>query len=210
MGGALIGSPTDQVPAVASATSRSIPKRPCLGLLRAGDPKGGWPGPGTPREAVRQIYVHADAELASVWIDELIADMSSEGKPTEVRSLARILSCWKYHIAAWHKVKLTNGPTEAAKNLIKRVKRTAFGFGNIRNYRTQSLLSAGNPNWSLFATITAHGDPKRPLRGWSDQGVRSKAAFAGLGEVSPKDVIEISRWQGNLPAAAPEWDQTDP
>ena len=38
---------------------------------------------------------------------------------------------------------MTNGPTEAANNLIKRVKRVAFGFTRFRNYRIRVLLYAG-------------------------------------------------------------------
>ncbi len=39
-------------------------------------------------------------------------------------------------------------------NLIKRVKRAAFGFTSFRNYRIRSLLYAGKPNWDLLATVT--------------------------------------------------------
>lgn len=39
-------------------------------------------------------------------------------------------------------------------NLIKRVKRVAFGFSRFRNYRIRTLLYAGRPNWALLATIT--------------------------------------------------------
>jgi transposase len=49
---------------------------------------------------------------------------------------------------------VTNGPTESMNNLIKRVKRGAFGFTSFRNYRIRSLLYAGNPRWALLATIT--------------------------------------------------------
>ena len=124
-----------------------------LGLLRAGDPNGEVTTAWHAKEAVRGIYAHDDADLASQWVDELIVDMASEDKPTEVRSLARTLIRWKDQIVAWHKVKLTNGPTEAANNLIKRVKRTAFGFRSFANYRIRSLLYAGKPDWSLLATI---------------------------------------------------------
>src|SRR5215208_3466877 len=48
---------------------------------------------------------------------------------------------------------VSNGPTEAANNLIKRVKRVAFGFTRWRNYRIRVLLYAGRPNWDLLATI---------------------------------------------------------
>jgi len=40
--------------------------------------------------------------------------------------------------------KVSNGPTEAANNLIKRVKRAAFGFTSFRNYRIRSLLYAAD------------------------------------------------------------------
>jgi hypothetical protein len=46
------------------------------------------------------------------------------------------------------------GPSEAANNLIKRIKRIAFGFTRFSNYRVRVLLYAGRPNWNLLATIT--------------------------------------------------------
>ncbi len=48
---------------------------------------------------------------------------------------------------------MTNGPTEAANNLIKRVKRVASGFTRFRNHRIRVLLYAGKPNWDLLAAI---------------------------------------------------------
>jgi len=57
--------------------------------------------------------------------------------------------------AEWHQANVSNGPTEAANNLIKVVKRiSAFGFTSFWNYRIRALLYAGKPNWSLLATIT--------------------------------------------------------
>jgi len=49
---------------------------------------------------------------------------------------------------------VTNGPTEAANNLIKRIKRIACGFRRFRNYRIRALLYAGRPNWDLLPAIT--------------------------------------------------------
>lgn len=125
-----------------------------IGLLQAGDPKGDVTTAWHAKEAVRDIYAHRDVTLAGQWVDELIVDMASDDKPTEIRSLARTLKRWKDHIIAWHIEKLTNGPAEAANNLIKRVKRVAFGFRSFTNYRVRSLLYAGRPNWALLATIT--------------------------------------------------------
>jgi Transposase len=67
------------------------------------------------------------------------------------RSLGRTLLRWKDQIAAWHRAQVSNGPTEGANNLIKRIKRVAFGFTNFRNYRVRVLLYAGKPNWDLLA-----------------------------------------------------------
>ena len=55
---------------------------------------------------------------------------------------------------AWHGALVTNGPTEAVNNLIKRIKRIGFGFRRFAHYRTRGLLYAGKPNWVLLATIT--------------------------------------------------------
>jgi transposase len=125
-----------------------------LGLLRAGDPKGEVTTAWHAKEAVRELYAHTNAALALEWVERLAADMADSDNPIEVRSLGKTLRRWKQQIAAWHRAQVTNGPTEAANNLIKRVKRAAFGFTSFRNYRVRSLLYAGKPNWALLATIT--------------------------------------------------------
>ena len=80
--------------------------------------------------------------------------MADSDNPIEVRSLGRTLKRWKEQIVAWHRSQVTNGPTEAANNLIKRVKRAAFGMRSFRNYRIRSILYAGKVNWSLLRTLT--------------------------------------------------------
>jgi len=106
------------------------------------------------KEAVRELYTHTDPELALEWVDRLALDMEDRDHPTEVRSLGRTLHRWRLQIAAWHGALVTNGPTEAMNNLIKRVKRAAFGFRRFRSYRVRALLYTGKPNWSLLATIS--------------------------------------------------------
>ena len=69
------------------------------------------------------------------------------------------LKNWRDEIIAWHKIQISNGPTEGAlqiraNNLIKRVKRVAFGFRSFRNFRVRVLLYAGRPDWSKLAGIT--------------------------------------------------------
>jgi transposase len=125
-----------------------------LGLLAAGDPRGEVTTCWHAKEAVRALYFHTDPELALEWVTRLGHDLQDADCPPEIRRLGRTLIRWRHQIAAWHEAHVTNGPTEAANNLIKRVKRVAFGFSRFRNYRIRTLLYAGRPNWSLLATIT--------------------------------------------------------
>ena len=125
-----------------------------LGLLDAGDPHGEVRTAWHAKEVVRSIYAHYDPDLAVEFVERLGRDLQDKSCPVEVRSLGRTLIRWKDQIAAWHHAHVTNGPTEAANNLIKRIKRVAFGFTRFRNYRIRVLLYAGKPNWDLLATIT--------------------------------------------------------
>jgi transposase len=125
-----------------------------LGLLDAGDPRGEVRMAWHAKEVVRSIYDHHDPDLALTFVERLGHDLQDESCPIEVHSLGRTLLRWKHQIAAWHQAHVSNGPTEAANNLIKRVNRIAFGFTRFRNYRIRVLLYAGRPNWDLLATIT--------------------------------------------------------
>jgi len=125
-----------------------------LGLLAAGDPRGEVRMAWHAKEVVRSIYDHRDSDLAVEFVDRLGRDLQDKSCPIEVRSLGRTLIRWRDQIAAWHQAHVSNGPTEAANNLIKRIKRIAFGFTKFRNYRIRVLLYAGKPNWDLLATIT--------------------------------------------------------
>ena len=108
---------------------------------------------GHAKEAVRELYAHADEATAAQWIDQLIIDMADRSQPIEVRSLGRTLKNWRNEIIAWHRSHASNGPTEAVNNLVKRVKRAAFGFRSFRSCRVRALLYAGKPNWSLLETV---------------------------------------------------------
>ncbi|MGY9074302.1 MAG: ISL3 family transposase, partial [Acidimicrobiales bacterium] len=106
-----------------------------LGLLEAGDRRGEVRAAWHAKEVVRSIYDHTDPNLALEFVTRLGADLQDDDCPTEVRRLGRTITKWRNEIAAWHQAHVSNGPTEAANNLIKRVKRVAFGFTSFRNYR---------------------------------------------------------------------------
>jgi transposase len=125
-----------------------------LGLLDAGDPRGQVRIAWHAKEVVRSIYEISDPELAGAFVDQLGVDLQDESCPPEVRSLGRTIECWRDQIVAWHQALVSNGPTEAVNNLIKRIKRIGFGFRRFAHYRIRVLLYAGRPNWGLLATVT--------------------------------------------------------
>jgi transposase len=125
-----------------------------LGLLAAGDPKGHVMTAWHAKEVVRSVYDLDNEMIALEFVERLGLDLQDQSCPLEVRSLGRTLLRWNHQIVAWHEAHFTNAPTEAANNLIKRVKRAASGFRSFRNYRIRALLYTGKPNWDLLATNT--------------------------------------------------------
>jgi transposase len=122
--------------------------------LNAGDPHGEVRLAWHAKETIRGLYDPVDPGTALEMTDRLARDLQDGSCPPEIRQLGRTLLRWKHQIAAWHAARITNAPTEAMNNLIKRTKRVGFGFTNFENYRTRVLLYAGKPNWDLLATIT--------------------------------------------------------
>ena len=124
------------------------------GLLDAGDPYGEVRDAWHAKETLRSIYDIADAEVGAATVNQLAQDLQDPAMPPEINRLGRTISNWRHQIANWHAARVTNAATEAANNLIKRVKRVAFGFTNFNNYRIRALLYAGKPNWALLDTLT--------------------------------------------------------
>ena len=96
-----------------------------LGLLAAGDPQGEVQAAWHAKEVVRSIYDHTDPGHAVEFVTRLGADLQDESCPPEINRLGRTVTKWRNEIAAWHQAHVSNGPTEAANNLIKRVKRVS-------------------------------------------------------------------------------------
>ena len=100
------------------------------GLLDAGDPYGEVRDAWHAKENVRNIYATADPGTGERWVEQLSEDIQSPAMPQEINKLGLTLQRWHSEITNWHVAQVTNGPTEAVNNLIKRVKRVAFGFTN--------------------------------------------------------------------------------
>jgi transposase len=131
-----------------------------LGLLAAGDSKREVWFAWNAKKVVRQIYDHTDHALAVAWVDEIVRDVADGEMPFEVRRLGRTIAngVTRSSPSPTH---VSNGPTEAVNNLVKRVKRVAFGFRRFDHYRIRSLLYAGRPNWTLLNTLTTPRNAKR-------------------------------------------------
>ena len=124
------------------------------GLLQAGDPHGEVRLAWHAKETLRGLYDIDCPELADSYAAELADDLQDADCPPELRRLGCTLSRWHTQIVDWHHARVTNGPTEAVNNLIKRVKRAAFGFRRFAHYRIRALLYAGKHNWTLLNSLT--------------------------------------------------------
>ena len=83
----------------------------------------------------------------------MVSHCSKQALPPELQRLGRTLRRWFDKICNYHLAKVTNAPTEALNNLVKRIQRIGFGFRNFENYRIRALLYAGRPNWRVLGSM---------------------------------------------------------
>jgi transposase len=122
-------------------------------LLALGDPGAEVAIAYRVKERLREFYRTHDPEMAKAMLRELEAHCRRRTMPPEIQRLGRTLGAWFEKIANFHLARVSNGPTEALNNLIKRIKRIGFGFRNFENYRIRALLYAGKPNWRVLGSI---------------------------------------------------------
>jgi transposase len=122
-------------------------------LLELGDPGAEVAIAYRMKERLRDFYRSTKADEAKAILDELIDHCRKRSMPPEVQRLGRTLHAWFDKIANFHLARVSNGPTEALNNLVKRIKRIGFGFRNFENYRIRALLYAGRPNWRVLGSI---------------------------------------------------------
>lgn len=105
------------------------------------------------KERLRDFYRAADLFEARQILSELVHHCLKKAMPPEVQKLGRTIRKWFDKICNYHRATVSNGPTEALNNLVKRIKRIGFGFRNFENYRIRALLYAGKPNWRVLGSI---------------------------------------------------------
>jgi transposase len=122
-------------------------------LLSLGDPNAEVAIAYRIKERLRDFYAASTPAKARTMLEELLDHCLKPSMPAEVRKLGRTIKRWFEKICNYHLARVSNGPTEALNNLIKRIKRIGFGFRNFENYRIRALLYAGRPNWRVLGSI---------------------------------------------------------
>lgn len=122
-------------------------------LLALGDPNAEVAIAYRVKERLREFYRADTLPAAREMLTELIEHCRRNTMPAELQKLGRTLHQWLDKICNYHLARISNGPTEALNNLIKRIKRIGFGFRNFDNYRIRALLYAGKPNWRVLGSI---------------------------------------------------------
>ena len=122
-------------------------------LLELGDPGAEVAIAYRVKERLRDFYRTRDPGAAKAMLSELQAHCLKKAMPPEIQRLGRTIKKWFDKITNFHLARVSNGPTEALNNLIKRIKRIGFGFRNFENYRIRALLFAGKPNWRVLGSI---------------------------------------------------------
>ena len=102
---------------------------------------------------MRDFYATYDPNEARQLLEDLQGHCLKRAMPPEVQKLGRTIRTWFHKLCNYHVARVSNGPTEALNNLIKRIKRIGFGFRNFENYRIRALLYAGKPNWRVLGSI---------------------------------------------------------
>ncbi len=122
-------------------------------LLELGDPGAEVAIAYRVKERLRDFYRCIDPNEAEAMLVDLQEHCTKKAMPPEIRRLGRTIKHWFAKIVNFHLARVSNGPTEALNNLIKRIKRIGFGFRNFENYRIRALLYAGKPNWRVLGSI---------------------------------------------------------
>ena len=122
-------------------------------LLELGDPNAEVAIAYRVKERLRDFYRQRDPTPARALLEELVEHCVRRAMPPEVQKLGSTIRRWFDKICNFHLARMSNGPTEALNNLIKRIKRVGFGFRNFDNYRIRALLYAGKPNWRVLGSI---------------------------------------------------------
>jgi transposase len=96
-------------------------------------------------------------DQAREMLEELQGHCLKKAMPPEIQTLGRTIRTWFDKLCNYHLAKVSNGPTEALNNLIKRFKRIGFGFQNFDHYADPRIMPIETPR-ALFELVVATVD----------------------------------------------------
>jgi hypothetical protein len=134
------------------------------------------------KEVVRSAFEPIDPQLALEFVGRLGRDLQDDSCPPEVRQLGRTIVRWRTQIPAWHQAQVSNGPTEAVNNLIKRVKRVAFGSAASPTTASEPCSTPGDPTGT-------YSRPSHPA-GVECPRVEPRVGSGGRGELYVEPLLD--------------------
>ena len=106
------------------------------------------------KEGFRRCYKALDksqAEETLVMLEERIANSALP----EFKELLRTLTNWRQEILNYFDYRITNGFVEGKNNRIKTIKRMAYGYRNMSNFRLRILATnSKDPEVGLSHLLT--------------------------------------------------------
>jgi transposase len=100
------------------------------------------------KESFREYYRETNRSIAEERL-RLMVERIANDSLAKFRELLRILSNWRAEILNYFGCRIINGFVEGKNNWIKTIKRTAYGYRNLANFRLKIL--ANDPSCEIAA-----------------------------------------------------------
>ncbi len=104
------------------------------------------------KEDFRRWYRTADRSQAEEVLGSLEAKISHSSLP-EFKELLRTVANWREEILNYFDYRITNGFVEGKNNRIKTIKRMAYGYRNMANFRLRILATNSKGSESAFSHL---------------------------------------------------------
>ena len=92
------------------------------------------------KESFRAWYKEIDRSRAEERLSLLVERIEGDSLP-EFKELLHTLTNWREEILNYFDYRITNGFVEGKNNRIKTIKRTAYGYRNMDNFRLRILAT---------------------------------------------------------------------
>ncbi len=103
------------------------------------------------KESFRAWYRETDRDRAEERLRLLEERIASDSRP-EFKDLLHTLTNWREEMLTYFDYWITNGFVEGKNNRIKTIKRMAYGYRNMANFRLRILATNSKGTRSVFHT----------------------------------------------------------